>query len=69
VSRFRLWRVRRAYRTIAKLELKISDKEVLDLRRDFANETLTFVDRWQRHQGWTRGQRRNFKRTIVRGHE
>lgn len=66
MDRLRLLRMRRAYRVIHKVELHLKDKtEAADLRSHFASQTIRIIDAWQRDKGFTRNQRRQYRRGIV----
>ena len=62
---FRLWRMRRAYQRIARLEPKVATLDVADLRREFVSESAGMVDRSLRSHGYSRQRRRAFKRGMV----
>jgi hypothetical protein len=64
--RFYLWRLTRAYRSIALLEPHCGI-DGLTLRGEFAVETFHMMDEEQTALGWGRQQRRTWKRRML-GH-
>lgn len=65
MTKFRIWRIRRAYRRIGRLEVKLADRTIADLRAEFVAESAEMVDRSLRSHGYSRQQRRAFKRRMV----
>ena len=63
----RVKRLERAYARIARLEEKVDPKVAVKLRARFDSQTARFIDHHQKALGWGRGQRRNFKRQVVKG--
>lgn len=63
------WRLRRAYRVIARCEAALVRAQDFDaasaLREVFLVDTLGRLDQWQRRSGWTRQQRRDFRRQVA----
>lgn len=59
-------RLRRCYRRIEKLEQQIDPKVAIKLRASFDADTARFIANHQKSLGWTRGQRRQFKRDVVK---
>jgi hypothetical protein len=66
MKRWRLWRLRRAYRRIAKLEVKVPFDEGGRLRQAFARDTLKVIDAVGRGKGYPRRVRRTLKRELIR---
>lgn len=67
MNRLRRWRIRRCYRRVAKLELKVGDLSSAELRKEFVSETLAMIDNHFKRKGWSRQQRRSYKREVVAG--
>lgn len=69
-TRWRLARIRRSYRRVARIELKLRKRDdqlaAARLRRDFAAETVAIIDQGQQRWGWSRRERRQFKRGLVK---
>ena len=65
MKRWRLWRVRRAYRRIAILEVRAGEQAFV-LRAEFAQDTLRLLDSSHKSAGVNRAQRRQWKRALVR---
>lgn len=65
MRRLNIWRIKRAYQRIAHLEPKVTDKDVADLRAEFVAESSGMVDRSLRAHGYSRQQRRAYKRRMV----
>lgn len=64
---FRLWRLARAYRRMALLELKLPDsQEALDMRLTFTRQTIRGVNRGLQARGLTRKARKTTVREFVR---
>ncbi len=62
----RLFRLRRAYKVISRLELKlINDPDALTMRQAFAAETIRYSDEALKRQGMPRGERRRYKRGLT----
>ena len=66
VNRWHLFRLRRAYRTIAKVELHCGDEEVAIMRTDFTKESFGRINAFYKRHGYTRQQRRQVRRDLVK---
>lgn len=66
MRRLRLWRIRRAYTLVARLEPKVPDMEMAELRQEFAAESFAMVDRTMAARGYSRQRRRATQRAMAR---
>lgn len=66
VRRLRIFRLRRSYKLISRLERKmINDKDALAARQAFAAETIRYSDAALKRQGIPRRERRKFQRGLT----
>lgn len=65
MTRFRLWRLQRAYARIIRLEQQGVGVEGLALRGEFAVRTFRMMDEEQKQLGWSRQQQRQWKRKLL----
>lgn len=67
MKRLRVWRLRRAYRRVQRLEVALGfSEEVLQLRALFSRQTLAVTNRVMKQRGVSRGLRRTFLRQMTR---
>lgn len=67
MTRLRLWRLRRAYRRIASIEVRLGPNQAAgELRLDFAEATIRRADKVWATKGQPRSARRQRIRDIAR---
>lgn len=67
MTKFRLWRLRRAYRSVASLESRlVASREAAELRAGFAQQTVDMIDGAWKRQGVPRAERKARRRQIVK---
>ena len=64
LKRFRLWRIKRSYELIDRLEGLVG-VEAIHLRGEFAIDTIGMMNDEQKNAGWSRDQRRRFRRKLL----
>lgn len=66
MRRWHLFRLRRAYRTIARVELRCGDEQVAMLRTEFTKESFSRINAFYKRHGYSRQQRRQARRELVK---